>query len=487
MQRDLRRKNGAGEAQALSLQGARRTDPREIPHQHPQIVSARVNQQPLLDVLASPQVHPSQAARQVHVRHRAFRLLRPLHAQCLAARARHPLPVRCHRFQRLPQRLRVALVDFEGILRSLPAVDSSKLPPLPILASEINKDLASRLGRPDASGWTRVMETAAAGRFNEALAALESAGASSGDWLRDYLTVNVNVWLDDYESAALAEASPALSNQALQAVQTLRAEVFRQVSIEYFDRLVNDHPSSCRARLDKAMNYAAREMAEAEGEFLAAIEACPFDIQLRIELADYYLWKSQYSEARQACLDELEIHPHSSTAKKRLGRIHVQLPEAEQALPLLHPTIEAGPQDAAIRTDLGPAYELLQRWEDALALYHLALELDPTLNRVHYVLARIYFQLGQPELAQEQFRRFKQNEDRARQTRTERGKQGPSAFGGCARRKRPRRLCPDAEGALGSQATKADVEVAQFIAVNRGGGLRVCRLAADSSPERGFC
>ena len=161
-------------------------------------------------------------------------------------------------------------------------------------------------------------------------------------------------------------------------------------------------------------------MAEAEGEFLAVIEACPFDIQLRIELGDYYLWKSQYSEARQACLDELEIHPHSSAAEKRLGRIHVQPREAEQELLLLHSTIEADPQDAAIRTDLGPAYELLQRWEDALALYHLALELDPTLNRVHYVLARIYFQLGQPELAQEQFRRFKQNEDRARQTRTER-------------------------------------------------------------------
>ena len=311
-------------------------------------------------------------------------------------------------------------VDFEGILRSLPAVNSARLPPLPILGSEINEQLAGRLGQPEADDWRRVVDSIAAGRFKEALASLESRGVPESDWLLDYMTVNVHVWLDDYDSAAVVATKPALANQPLQPVQTLRAEVFRQASIEYFDKLVSDHPASCRARLVKAMNFAAREMAEAEGEFLAAIEACPLDTQIRIELADYYLWNSQYAEARQACLDELEIHPHSSAAKKRLGRIHVQLREADKALPFLRSTIEVDPQDADVRTDLGRAYELLERWEDAVAQYQTALELDPTLNRVHYVLARIYFQLGQAELAQEQFRRFKQNEDQARRTRTER-------------------------------------------------------------------
>ena len=311
-------------------------------------------------------------------------------------------------------------VDFEGILRSLPSVNSSQLPPLPILAREINNQLAKKLGQPDAVGWTPVVESVAAGRFEEALSSLGPHGTSDGDWLLDYMRVNVHVWLDDYESAALVAAKPVLANEPLQTVQTLRAEVFRQVSIEFFDRLVKDHPSSCRARLVKAMNFAAQEMAEAESEFLAAIEACPLDTQIRIELADYYLWNSQYEEARQACLDELEIHPHSSAAKKRLGRIHVQLREAGKALPFLRSAIDADPDDAEVRTDLGRAYELLQQPEDALTEYQLALKLDPTLNRVHYVLARIYFQLGQSELAQEQFRRFKQNEDRERQTRTER-------------------------------------------------------------------
>ncbi len=73
-----------------------------------------------------------------------------------------------------------------------------------------------------------------------------------------------------------------------------------------------------------------------------------------------------------------------------------------------------------MRKDLGRAYELLQRWEDAVAEYELALELDPAQNRIHYVLARIYRQLGKPELAQEEFRRFKDNEDRARQAQVAR-------------------------------------------------------------------
>ncbi len=311
-------------------------------------------------------------------------------------------------------------VEFEGILRSLPPVDPERLPPLPMVGREINEELADHLDGPESEAWGQATQAVAEGRFKDSLAALDGLRLRGGEWLRDYLKMTVHVWLDDYKSAALVADDPPLSASSLQAVQTLRAEVFRQVSLEYFDSLVSDHPGSCRARLVKAMNFAAQEMAEAEAEFLAAIEACPLDTQIRIELADYYLWNSQYEEARQACLDELEIHPHSGAAKKRLGRIHVQLREGEEALPYLLAATEADPEDADVRTDLGRAYELLQRWEDAVAEYLLALDMDPTLNRVHYVLARLYRQLGRNDLAQQQFQLFKQNEDEARQTRTAR-------------------------------------------------------------------
>ncbi len=311
-------------------------------------------------------------------------------------------------------------VEFEGILRSLPAVGPERLPPMPMVGREINATLLARLEGPASGDWAQVTQAAIEGRFEDALAVLERLRDTGDEWLREYLKMTVHVWLDDYKSAALVADDQSLSASPLQAVQTFRAEVFRQVALEYFDSLVREHPSSCRARLVRAMNFAAQEKAEAEAEFLAAIEACPLDTQTRIELADYYLWNSQYDQARQACLDELEIHPHSGAAKKRLGRIHVQLREGEMALPYLTAAAAADPEDADVRSDLGRAYELLERWEDAVQAYLLAAELDPALNRVRYVLARLYRQLGQNDLAQQQFELFKRNEDEARRTRNAR-------------------------------------------------------------------
>ena len=70
-------------------------------------------------------------------------------------------------------------------------------------------------------------------------------------------------------------------------------------------------------------------------------------------------------------------------------------------------------------TDLGRAYELLCKRDEALLEYQKALRIDPTLNRVHYVLARIYRQLGRKDLAQEEFRLFKANEEEDRRKRVE--------------------------------------------------------------------
>ena len=311
-------------------------------------------------------------------------------------------------------------VDFKGILRALPPVSASQLPPLPILPGDINDAVERRLQGSRKAHWEAIIEAASAGQFKETLVALDALREPEALWLRDYVRASTHVWLDDYEQAALVAGEAALANEPSQAVQTLRAEIFRQLSLEYFARLIRDHPESCRARLVNAMNFAAQEKAEAEAEFRATIEACPLETQIRIELADYYLWNSRYAEARQACLDELAIHPHSSDARKRLGRIHVQLREADKALPHLLAAAQADAQDADVRRDLGRAYELLQRWDEAVDEYRLALDLDPSLNRVHYVLARIYFQLGQPDRAQEQFRLFKENEDRARQAQVAR-------------------------------------------------------------------
>ena len=81
----FQRENGF---RAAPLQAARRTDPRQRPHQHTQVAGARIHQQSLRNVAVPPQVHPPLRGRPAVV----------------ALVRRHRLRHRC---QRRPQRRRV--------------------------------------------------------------------------------------------------------------------------------------------------------------------------------------------------------------------------------------------------------------------------------------------------------------------------------------------------------------------------------------------
>ena len=64
--------------------------------------------------------------------------------------------------------------------------------------------------------------------------------------------------------------------------------------------------------------------------------------------------------------------------------------------------------------------ELLGDTPKAIAEYSRALELDPSLNRLHYVLARLYRKIGKPGLAEREYRVFQKNEAGARRLLLER-------------------------------------------------------------------
>ena len=311
-------------------------------------------------------------------------------------------------------------VDFPGILRSLPAVESNSLPPLPMVTADINSHIEAKVGTDRTDQWKVAVQHLFYGRFNEGLKVLTKIETGGDAWLRDYLKAQVYVWLDDYQEAGETAKHSSLQFQSKQSIQMLRAEIFRGLSIEYLARLVEKYPDSCRAHLVKAQNLAAQEEADAEEEFKAAIKGCPLETQTRIELADYYLWNALYEEALQVSLEELSINPYSSAAKKRIGRIYIQLRDAANGMPYLHEAVKALPDDADVHTDLARGYELLEEWEKAIEEYKRGLALDPELNRIHYVLARIYRSRGRPDLAQKEFRLFKANEETARLKHVER-------------------------------------------------------------------
>ena len=169
----------------------------------------------------------------------------------------------------------------------------------------------------------------------------------------------------------------------------------------------------------KARNLAEQGELGAEEEFRAAIDRNPSQTQVRLALADFYLAKSRYQDALAACLQELELDLYSNAAKLRLGHIYLELRDPQKGLAYLQEGLKGIPEDANAHADLARVYELLDQPEQAVGEYLRALKLDSTLNRVHYVLARIYRQLGKQDLARSEQAVFRENEAREQREQVE--------------------------------------------------------------------
>jgi tetratricopeptide (TPR) repeat protein len=299
-------------------------------------------------------------------------------------------------------------VDFTGRLRALPPV---KAPPLPMFSREINSAAAQRLAKDPAGRWKAAVGSLASGEWQPALKALEAVPA---DWLSYYLKASTQMWLDDLPAAAATVARANAPSRPPQVVDMLQAEIYHKLALAHLNRLLTDFPDSCPAYLIKGENLAAQGKPEAEGEFRAAIAKCPGEARIRLALADFYLGAAKLDEALAECLKELELNPYSNEAKVRIGRIYVQLRDAEKGVPFLTQALRADPEDANARVDLARGYELLEQWEKAVEEYNRALRSDPSLNRVHYVLARLYRQLGRNDLAQKENEVYRANEARQR-------------------------------------------------------------------------
>src|SRR2546422_8257539 len=100
----------------------------------------------------------------------------------------------------------------------------------------------------------------------------------------------------------------------------------------------------------------------------------------------------------------LSLHDALPISKIRIGRIYIQLRDPQKGMPYVQSVLKTDPDDALARADLARGFELLGEVDKAIAEYQRALALDPSLNRIHYVLGRIYRKQGKAELADNEFR-----------------------------------------------------------------------------------
>ena len=308
-------------------------------------------------------------------------------------------------------------VDYLAELTALPDVT---MPPAPQFTAEINAELHKRIVADPNNKWKQATALISAGQWPEAIQALTSIRPAPNDWLRDYLLVAVWLLSDEAgKGAAIAERiKPAAASAP--AVLLLRWEVYRQLSYQYFQRLNDEYPSSAWTHFAKARNLDAQGKREALQEYQAAIAADPDLPEIRIALADFHASNSNLEEALALCRKELELNPLSTAAKLRIGRIHIGLRQADKGVPYIEEALKNDPSDPDVHADLARGLELTGDTQRAITEYARALELDPSLNRLHYVLARLYRKIGKPELAERENEVFQKNEAGARQLLLER-------------------------------------------------------------------
>ncbi len=218
------------------------------------------------------------------------------------------------------------------------------------------------------------------------------------------------VWSDKYDKAEETLGRPGLTSHPGPAVQTLIWEVNQQLSLVYFNRLLEEFPQSARAHYLKGRTLDAQGNKDAETEYRAAIAADPSQTEARIALADFYLTSSKYQEALAECQAALEVNSYLSSAKSRIGRIYIQLHDPQKGISYVQAVLRTDPDDAQARADLARGLELLGDLDKAVIEYQRALKLDPSLNRIHYVLGRLYRRLRKDDLAENEFRVFEKNE-----------------------------------------------------------------------------
>ena len=100
----------------------------------------------------------------------------------------------------------------------------------------------------------------------------------------------------------------------------------------------------------------------------------------------------------------------------------MEMQKPDEGIRYIREALKADPDDANARADLARGLELKGETEAAVAEFQRALAIDPSLNRLHYVLARLYRKMGKPELARRESGIFQKKEAGARRQQIERMK-----------------------------------------------------------------
>ena len=189
--------------------------------------------------------------------------------------------------------------------------------------------------------------------------------------------------------------------------------------LKALEQAVNLDPGLLRARLRLGRAYYDLNRHDlALEQFEAIARKDPRYPWIHSSRAVVYMNAGAVDSAVQALQTELRNYPDHHSARLELGEALLKAGDTSQAVEHLLRLKEqdVSPADrVSLNHSLSKAYRDLGQLEQALAASRRALELDPDFPDGHYLLAQLYEQSGQPELARRQMDTFRRVQREKRQ------------------------------------------------------------------------
>jgi tetratricopeptide (TPR) repeat protein len=152
-----------------------------------------------------------------------------------------------------------------------------------------------------------------------------------------------------------------------------------------------------------------------QGDFAAAIETLQRALQLRPDVAEasstlgiIYLRQGRFPEAETALRAELKAHPSDLVAQQNLASVLDLQQRGEEAVVLLRAVVQAKPELSDARYLLGKILLAQGAAAEAVEQLKTAAGIAPRDANIHYQLGKAYQKLGQPDLAEQEFERFRE-------------------------------------------------------------------------------
>ena len=181
------------------------------------------------------------------------------------------------------------------------------------------------------------------------------------------------------------------------------------LSQQQFLELAQIAPDSGRIHQLRGEAYEAQgNGADAEREYLAALERQPGTTSILIALGDVHRLQKHYEEALKWYGQVLERDPSNYEAVYGTGVCYRYAKSPEDALPYFQKALKIDPASMAAKMALGESLVLTGKPAEALPYLETAAKANPNLRRLQFLLGRAYRETGREEDARRAFARVKE-------------------------------------------------------------------------------